>query len=106
MTTPEGGVKRRVKQWLKDNGVWYFMPVAGPYTKHGVPDFIVCKPTLITHEMVGRSVGLFYGIETKAPGRLADLTENQKACHEQIRGARGKVFVIDDAGQLDGQMAD
>lgn len=106
MSTPEGKVKRDVKFWLKENGVWYFMPVAGPYTKHGIPDFICCKPTLVTHEMVGRSVGLLYGVETKAPGRLNDLTENQKACHEEIRRARGKVFVIDDVVQLHGQMAD
>lgn len=87
-TTPEGRVKRRVKQLLKQYGVWYFMPVPCGYGTAGIPDFVCCYR------------GLFFGIETKAPGRKSAVTPRQKQCHEAIRKAGGHVFVIDNADDI------
>ena len=40
--TPEGAVKKRVKEILKDLGAWYAMPMGTGYGHSGVPDFLVC----------------------------------------------------------------
>lgn len=98
--TPEAVVKRGVKQWLNAHRIWYFMPPANGFGKIGVPDFVCCMPVTITPEMVGHPVGLFVGIETKAPGKLRALTANQKARHEEIKDAHGIVLTVDDVVQL------
>ena len=81
--TPEGRVKDSVKKWLKTNGIWYFMPAANGFGKAGIPDFIACYE------------GRFVAIETKAPGKIDNLTENQKARIEEIRRAGGVAVVVD-----------
>ena len=53
-TTPEGKVKKGVRQVLDGLGAYYVMPVTGGYGKQGAPDFLVCYQ------------GKFFGIETKA----------------------------------------
>ena len=55
-STPEGKVKTAVKKYLTSIDAWYCMPATGGFGQSGVPDFLVCWK------------GLFYGIETKAPG--------------------------------------
>lgn len=87
--TPEGKVKEAVKKFLRLHGIWYFMPVAGPFTVHGVPDFICCWN------------GKFMGIETKAPKKLNTLTENQKRVISEIERSGGLVYVVDDVRQLE-----
>jgi hypothetical protein len=62
---------------------------------HGIPDIICCLPAVVTPDMVGRTVGLFVGIETKAPGRLGNVTELQKYQIERIRAAGGIACVVD-----------
>jgi hypothetical protein len=63
-TTPEGKVKKAVRQVLDGLGAYYVMPVTGGYGKQGAPDFLVCHK------------GLFFGIETKAgKGKLTTLQE-------------------------------
>ena len=63
-TTPEGKVKKAVRQVLDGLGAYYVMPVTGGYGRQGAPDFLVC------HQ------GKFYGIETKAgKGKLTALQE-------------------------------
>lgn len=86
--TPEGKVKAAVKKFLKVHGVWYFMPIGGPFTTHGIPDFICCWN------------GRFFAIETKAPGRREQTTPNQDRRIAEIHQAGGAVVVIDDVSQI------
>lgn len=63
-TTPEGKVKKSVRQVLDGLGAYYVMPVTGGFGKQGAPDFLVCLE------------GKFFGIETKAgKGKLTLLQE-------------------------------
>ena len=63
-TTPEGKVKKSVRQVLDGLGAYYVMPVTGGYGRQGVPDFLICLE------------GKFFGIETKAgKGKLTLLQE-------------------------------
>lgn len=86
--TPEGRVKNKIKKWLKDRGVWFFMPIGGPFTTHGVPDFICCVK------------GRFLAIEAKAPGKRKNVTANQERKIHEIQSAGGMALVVDDAEQL------
>lgn len=94
MTTPEGKVKESVKKVLKLFNSYYHMPVQNGM---GSPtlDFVACVPVKITSDMVGRTVGLYVTIETKAPGKKP--TPRQQLTMMQVTSAMGKVFVIDDA---------
>lgn len=57
-------------------------------------DFHVCIPIVVTPAMVGKTVGLYVGVETKAEGKSA--TARQTRTIEEIRAAGGATFVIDD----------
>lgn len=87
--TPEGRVKAAVKRWLVERGIWFYMPVQNGMGTTGIPDFVCCWN------------GRFLAIETKAPGKRANLSTNQ---HRQIAGIHasgGIAIVIDDVSQLD-----
>ena len=81
--TPEGKIKARVKQVLKELGAYYAMPSTGGYGNSGVPDFLVC---------IG---GRFIGIECKAnKGKTTALQEsNLKA----IRACGGIALVVNES---------
>ena len=87
--TPEGQVKKAVKKWLTERGIWYYMPMQNGFGKVGIPDFLCCWN------------GHFFAIETKAPGRRNETTPNQDARIEEIRQAKGWAMVVDDVSQLD-----
>lgn len=87
--TPEGRVKAAIKLWLRDRGVWFYMPVQTGYGVGGVPDFICCWG------------GQFMAIEAKAPGKRKNTSEKQKLQIEAIRAADGLVLVVDDVSQLE-----
>ncbi len=87
MPTPEGKVKAAVKEALVAEGLvpysdwlagraaenfdgFFFMPVAGPYSIHGIHDFIGCWR------------GRFFTIETKAPNNPEDATPHQEKFQE------------------------
>lgn len=89
MSTPEGKVKAAVKRWLKERGIWYYMPVQNGMGVVGVPDFICCWN------------GRFLAIETKAPGKRANTTANQDNQIMGIHKAGGSAIVVDDVSQLD-----
>lgn len=38
--TPEGKVKRKIRQWVRDNmpGAWHYAPPGGAFGRAGVPD--------------------------------------------------------------------
>lgn len=80
-TTPEGKIKRKLTTMLRDMGVWYFFPSAGPMGRSGIPD-VIC----IVY-------GMFVGIECKA-----DLTKKatplQARIGMEIRDAGGRWFLV------------
>lgn len=81
--TPEAKVKHAIKKYLTSIHAWYFMPIGGAFTSHGIPDIIVCHR------------GMFVGIECKAPGRKAGTTPLQLMQIAGINGAGGVAFVAD-----------
>jgi hypothetical protein len=54
----------------------------------GIPDIIICYR------------GVFVAIETKAPGKRNNVTDNQKRIMENIRDADGFAWVVDDPADL------
>lgn len=86
--TPEGKVKRKCKAIFKEHGIWYYMPMQNGMGVVGIPDFVCCHR------------GLFLGIETKAPGKRANLSPNQRARRDEILEAGGEYHVVDDPEQL------
>jgi hypothetical protein len=97
MATPEGKVKDKVKHFLKEQGVFFYMPVPGGYGVVGIPDILACVPLKITADMVGREIGVFAGIETKAPGKLKNTTPNQKHMLTNISNCHGVAVVVENA---------
>ena len=84
MATPEGKVKKVIKDLLKEYGAWFFMPVQGGFGRAGVPDFI------------GVHKGRFFAVETKGkegqrPTRLQQIEMRD------IAAQGGTCFVV--AGQ-------
>lgn len=87
--TPEGRVKKKVREWLDKKGAYYYMPVSNGMGRVGAPDFLVCLN------------GRFVGIETKAPGKRSNTTPNQDREITWINSAGGVAVVIDDVSQLE-----
>lgn len=86
--TPEGKVKKSVREFLHDRGVWFYQPIQNGMGRVGIPDFVCCFN------------GLFIAIETKAPGKLANLTANQKLVIEEIKAHGGLAVVADSVESL------
>jgi hypothetical protein len=85
--TPEGRVKSRVKAVLNASGCYWFMPIGGPYSTAGVPDFVGSR--------IG---GGFFGLECKAgKGKMTALQERQKTLIEK---AGGKFFLVNEIDGL------
>jgi hypothetical protein len=85
MATPEGKVKAKIKSWLKTlDRCWFYMPVQNGMGVVGIPD-IICVIR-----------GTFVAIETKAPGKEANVTANQQAAIDGINSAGGLAFVASD----------
>lgn len=82
--TPEGKVKKAVKEILKQFGsnCHYFMPMTGGYGSSGEPDFICCID------------GVFVAIETKAGGNKP--TPLQEAKLHEIIAAGGIALVVNE----------
>jgi hypothetical protein len=87
--TPEGKVKEAVKKVLNKHGVWYFMPMQNGFGVVGIPDFICCID------------GLFFTVETKAPGKRDNTTPNQQRVMREILEHGGYAIVADDAKQVE-----
>lgn len=87
--TPEGKVKAAVKKLLKERSIWYYMPVQNGMGVVGIPDFICCWE------------GKFLAIETKAPGKIHNVTANQRNRIKEIRQAHGFALVVDNAKDLE-----
>ena len=81
--TPEGKMKRKLDKVLKQEGVWFFNPQAGPFGRAGIPDKIAC---------IG---GKFVGIECKAD-KTKKPTPLQIKAMKEIEMAGGKCFLVYD----------
>ena len=77
--TPEGKVKRKVKELLNAYGAYFFCPVQMGMGSR-------------TLDFLGGHCGRFFAIETKAPGKR--MTEQQRAIADRIEQGGGKVFEI------------
>lgn len=100
-TTPEGKVKAAVRKKLKELGYWYYFPVQNGFGSVGIPDVVGCKPVKITPEMVGTTIGVFFAVETKAPGKLKNTTPNQRKNIDAINACFGHAEVVDDAAKME-----
>lgn len=94
--TPEGRVKAAVRKALESHGLlhltdaqkgtapniegFFFMPVAGPYSVHGIHDFVGCWR------------GVMFSIETKAPDNPQDATDPQERFQDALTRAGGISF--------------
>ena len=86
--TPEGKVKKKVKEYLQSIGAWYYMPVSNGMGRSGCPDILVCHK------------GLFMAFETKSPGKIKNVTPNQEREINAITSANGLAHVVDDVEQV------
>ena len=86
--TPEGKVKKQVKEYLKSIGAWYYMPVSNGMGRVGCPDILVCYK------------GLFMAFETKAPGKIKNVTANQQREIDDILRVNGLARVVDNVEQV------
>ena len=80
--TPEGKVKKKVREVLNKLGCYYTMPVTGGNGSSGAPDFLVC------HE------GRFIGIECKANGNKPTELQLKNLRHIEFCG--GAAYVVDE----------
>ena len=80
--TPEGKVKAKVKELLKEHGAYWHCPVQNGM---GAPslDFVCCHR------------GLYFAIETKAGNKQP--TTRQEITINQIRLAGGLAFVVNES---------
>lgn len=77
--TPEGKVKAKVKKMLKEHNAYQFWPVQ---TGYGAA----------TLDCIGCHEGIFFAIETKAPGKHMTARQNNTA--HAMRQAGAVVFCI------------
>ena len=91
--TPEGKVKKKVKEYLQSIGAWYYMPVSNGMGRVGCPDILVCYK------------GMFMAFETKAPGKIKNVTANQQREIDGIQRANGLAHVVDDVEQVKSLLA-
>ena len=87
--TPEGKVKKQVREYLRKKGIWFYQPVQNGMGQVGIPDFICCYK------------GQFIAIETKAPGKIANVTANQQRVIDEIREHGGLAMVVDSIDSLE-----
>ncbi len=78
----ESHLKCKVKEICNAHGAWYGMPVAGPWGRGGLPDFVIIRP----------SDGKFIGVETKT--MVGKVSELQRMCLDAIRRGGGLALVI------------
>ena len=86
--TPEGIVKKKIKEYLVTTGAWYYMPVSNGMGRVGCPDILVCYK------------GYFLAFEVKSPGKIANTTANQDREIAGINNAKGVAIVVDSVEQV------
>jgi Holliday junction resolvase len=78
----EAWVKKKVVDYLKSLGVYYFFPVASGYMRNGVPDIVCCIK------------GKFVAIECKAGKNTTTAIQDKNI--EQIKLNGGVAIVINE----------
>lgn len=79
--TPEGRVKKKIKELLDTYGAWYTMPYQAGFTRRGIPDFL------------GILRGRMFAIEAKAPGGKTTLLQVEEL--RKLDMQRCKTFVVE-----------
>jgi Holliday junction resolvase len=93
--TPEGKVKKKIKNYLTAKGIYYTMPFTAGYGASGAPDILVCYQ------------GKFVAIECKANGNKPTALQAEHMNKIQRNG--GTAVVIDEKNvdvMLDGLFND
>ena len=98
MSTPESKVKMKIKRYMKKYfpGAWFFSPVQTGWGQHGIPDILYCIPMEIKSHHVGKTIGVFVGIEAKTDTGV--LSRHQGRQITLIREATGLAFVVRGVG--------
>lgn len=95
----ETHVKDLVKDWYDDRAAWHYAPIQNGMGVHGIHDRIGCVPIIITPDMVGKRIGMFVSIESKAPGRRGEkdrgMSKHQKDHLREIVAAGGLSICCD-----------
>lgn len=99
--TPEGRVKQAVKKVLQAHNCYYFFVMSNGMGRTGIPDIVGCIPTVITPDMVGKTIGQFVAVETKAPGKLRNVTANQRRELGMVAETGGLAILADKAETVD-----
>ena len=87
----EAAFKTKLKKLVPDK-TWIFSPVQSGYGAHGIPDILMCIPTVILPEHVGMTMGRFVAIEAKIhPNKTTPLQDHQL---EGIAQAGGQAMVV------------
>jgi hypothetical protein len=88
----ETDLKEKLRKVIRAEGAWCFSPVQTGMGESGIPDVIICRPTLILPEHVGLTLGLFVGMEAKMhPNRPTPLQWDQL---RGIKAAHGKALIV------------
>ena len=81
-TGPENKIKAKVRELLKQHGIFNFPVAASPYGYAGISDRLAVLPN-----------GKFMAIEVKAPGKVA--TPLQLEFLKKVNANKGFGFVVD-----------
>jgi hypothetical protein len=88
MITPEGRIKKQIRDWLREQGAYVFSPVQQGFGQQSL-DLLVCWR------------GDFVAIEVKAPGNKP--TKRQELIADQIKAAGGitvLAYTLDDVKSI------
>lgn len=88
----EANLKKKIKADCDARGWWSYAPVQHGLGASGIPDRIACAPVTIKPEDVGKTMGLFVGIEAKVKGNRP--TKLQWSQLEGIAAAGGMALVV------------
>lgn len=88
----EADLKKTIKKDFDKKGAWSYAPVQHGMGANGIPDRIICMPTVIKQEDVGKTMGLFVGAEAKMKGNKP--TKLQTVQLKGIAKAGGVALVI------------
>ena len=103
MSWNEGDLKKKIKKDCDAMGWWSYAPAQSGMGASGIPDRIACAPVVIKPEDVGKTMGLFVGLEAKVEGnKPTKLQMHQLEGIAEaggmalvITGAKGKPYIID-----------
>jgi len=88
----ESDLKDKLRKKIRAKGAWCFSPVQMGYGASGIPDIVACVPYKIKSEDVGKTFGLFIGIEAKMGNNTPSPLQ-----WDQLRGikaAHGKALIV------------